>query len=140
MSTLRKSAMPSLEAELTMFEFQPEAARKVDNMKALLTYLTKDLLKLKLETVFMLLRKLALSIPARSKARALALTTIARIEATLFRQEKLVAYQLILLLEPMVTNQELAFHAGLRLVLGLQAAVENNINCLEYLVSLSFSF
>ena len=82
----------------------------------------------------MLLRKLALSIPSELKARSLVLTTIYRIESTLYRQEKLVAYQLVLLLEPLATNMELAFHAGLRLVLRLQATVEANADFLQYLV------
>lgn len=126
--------MPSLEAELTMMEYQPGAARKVDNMRALLTYIIDEIRSLKLDKIFMFLRKLALSIPSELKARSLVLTTIYRIEATLFRQEKLVAYQLVLLLEPLATNMELAFHAGLRLVLRLQATVEANTDYLHYLV------
>lgn len=126
--------MPSLEAELTMLEYQPGAARKVDNMRALLTYVTDEIRSLKLDKIFMLLRKLALSIPAELKARSLVLMTLYRIESTLYRQEKLVAYQLVLLLEPLATNMELAFHAGLRLVLRLQATVEANTEFLHYLV------
>ena len=138
MSSVREKSIPSLEAELTMLEYQPSAARKVDNMKALLTYVIENIRSLKLDKIFMFLRKLALSIPADLKARSLVLMTIYRIESTLFRQEKLAAYQLVLLLEPLATNMELSFHAGLRLVLRLQATVEANTDYLQYLVRLLF--
>ena len=108
-------------------------------MAALLGYLVDHMKELEVDVILMNLRKVALVTPDAKKVKAAILTAIGRIEATIFNQGCILAYQVILLLEPVITNYHLCQQTGLKLLQKFQSDFEESIMDLDYKV-ISFHF
>ena len=108
--------------------------RKSESMAALLGYMVDHLQELDADIILMNLRKVAMVTPEDKKVKASILTAIGRIEATMFNQGCILAYQMILLLEPIITNYHLCQQSGLKLLQKFQADFEESINVLDYKV------
>ena len=72
--------------------------------------------------------------PETKRVKAAILTAIGRIEATLFNQGCILAYQMILLLEPVITNYHLSQQSGLKLLQKFQSDFEESIMGMDYKV------
>ena len=90
--------------------------------------------ELEADDILMNLRKVALVTPDAKKVKAAILTAIGRIEATMFNQGCILAYQIILLLEPVITNYHLCEQTGLKLLQKFQSDFEESIMDLDYKV------
>ena len=107
-------------------------------MAALLGYLVDHMKELEVDVILMNLRKVALVTPDTKKVKAAILTAIGRIEATIFNQGCILAYQIILLLEPVITNYHLCQQTGLKLLQKFQSDFEESIMDLDYKVTSCF--
>ena len=108
--------------------------RRSESMAALLGYLVDNMQDLNADLILMNLRKVALVTPETKRVKATILTAIGRIEATIFNQGCILAYQMILLLEPVITNYHLCQQSGLKLLQKFQSDFEESIMGLDYKV------
>ena len=111
-----------------------QQTRRSESLAALTGYLVDHMMELDADLILMHLRKLALATPEDKKVKAAILTAIGRIEATLFHQGCILAYQVILLVEPIITNLKLCHQSGLKILQKFQSDFEEGINRLDYKV------
>ena len=135
----RKQEIPSKIAPKNAQSTKPNPAkdhqiRRSESMAALLNYLVDNMKDLNADFILMNLRKVALVTPETKRVKAAILTAIGRIEATLFNQGCILAYQMILLLEPVITNYHLSQQSGLKLLQKFQSDFEESIMGMDYKV------
>ena len=129
----RKTSGPTEGGQPTFVKEQN--IRRAESLAALVCYLIDHLCELSADHILMHLRKLVLAIPEDKRVKATILTAIGRMEATMFHQGCILAYQAILLLEPVMTNMKLCQQAGLKMLQKFQSDFEESIDKLDYKVS-----
>ena len=133
----KPEVQPRAVMDVGMKKAKEHQIRRSESMAALLGYVVDHLRDLDADIILMNLRKVAMVTPEEKKVKASILTAIGRIEATIFNQGCILAYQLILLLEPIITNYHLCQQSGLKLLQKFQSDFEESINELDYKVTLT---